>query len=192
MLNHKNYHDDMKAFLIKNVIQAGFTLTREVALDPNRESEKYDGLIFSIDHKNIVYRKGRITPDRPGAFVSAWQRPASNANNNKPIPLTDKEVDYLFISVETAPETNIHGQAACGLFIFPASILRAKGILSSHKHQGKTGFRVFPPWSKSRGTIATQVFSDSGKRTQRWQCDYFVDIDNNGSINTSKLHEIFR
>ncbi|WP_392339283.1 MepB family protein [Moritella marina] len=61
--------------------------------------------------------------------------------------------------------------------------------MSSEQSKGKTGFRVFPPWSQDRGVTGTKVFSESGKKTQRWQFPYFVEIDD-GLIDPKKLNEI--
>ncbi|WFB51144.1 hypothetical protein P6988_25100 (plasmid) [Vibrio coralliilyticus] len=37
--------------------------------------------------------------------------------------------------------------------------------------------RVFPPRTSSRGKEKSQVFSESAKRTQRWQCECFVWVE---------------
>ena len=112
---------------------------------------------------------------------------------NKPIPFKYYELDYLFIKVDEQshdPDTvETRHKLKSGLFIFPTSLLIKKGIISSEKAKGKTGFRVFPPWSGNRGTIKTKVFSDSGKRTQSWQLPYFVKINNN-KIDIIQLHKI--
>ena len=57
----KNYRDAFEFFLIKGLIPAGYEITAAVALDPVPESAKYEALIFSLDNKNIVYRKGKVT-----------------------------------------------------------------------------------------------------------------------------------
>ena len=76
------------------------------------------------------------------------------------------------------------------MFIFPVSVLIKKGIVSSLKSKGKTGFRVFPPWSQDRGMVGTKVFSESGKKTQRWQIPFFLKIDENGLIDSYELNEL--
>jgi len=76
------------------------------------------------------------------------------------------------------------------MFIFPISLLIAKGIVSSVKNKGKTGFRVFPPWSQDRGISGSKVFSESGKKTQRWQIPFFVEIDENGLIDPCELNKL--
>lgn len=169
---------------MKGFSSLGFNITAAVALDPVVENSKYEALNFSLNNRRIVYRKGNVTPDRPGAFLSVWQRPALETDNgNKPIPLKSDELDYLFIQVEDESDQ--------GLFIFPVATLKEKGIVSSATKKGKTGFRVFPPWSQDRGVVGTKVFSESGKKTQRWQLPYFIGVDKDGAIDAGELKKIF-
>lgn len=188
----KNYRDAFESFLIKGLIHAGYEITAAVALDPVPESAKYEALIFSLDNKNIVYRKGKVTPDRPGAFLAVWQRPPlGNLDGNKPIPLESNALDYLFVQVDNYSSITTNDilvkNPMHGMFIFPVSVLIEKGIVSSINKKGKTGFRVFPPWSDDRGVDGTRVFSESGKKTQRWQLPYFLEIDDGDLIDPCKL-----
>jgi len=183
-LNVKNYRDEVESLLRKYFSPLGYKITKAVELDSVPENSKYEALIFSLNERRIVYRKGNVTPDRPGAFLSVWQRPVLETDNgNKPIPLKSDELDYLFIQVEDESDR--------GLFIFPVATLKEKGIVSSATKKGKTGFRVFPPWSQDRGVVGTKVFSESGKKTQRWQLPYFIEIAEDGSIDAGELTKIF-
>ncbi|MEH6556983.1 MAG: MepB family protein [Oceanicoccus sp.] len=191
---NKNYRDELESFLTHEFLPLGYKITKNITLNSVPESSKYEALEFSLDDKNIVYRKGKVTSDRPGAFLAVWQRPPSeNINDDKPIPLKPNDLDYLFVKVESHANITeeLEHRPKHGIFIFPVSLLIEKGIVSSLKHKGKTGFRVFPPWSGDRGMVGTKVFSESGKKTQRWQSPYFLDIDENGSISSCKLSEIF-
>ncbi len=182
-MSDNNYLAELESLLKKQFVTAGFNFTTPVALDPVAENAKYEALTFSLNEKLCLYRKANVTPDRPGAFLSIWQRPALEANNgNKPIPLASDELDYLFILVED--------KSGRGLFIFPVQLLIKKGIVSSSAKRGKTGFRVFPPWSQDRGALGTQVFSVSGKKTQAWQLPYFIAMDKDGSIDKNELRKI--
>ena len=193
-LKSTNYREEFGFLLTKAFIPTGYEITKNLALDEIPESSKYEGLIFSIDDNSIVYRKGKTTPDRPGAFLAIWKRPLLD-KGNKPIPLQSNDLDYLFIQVESHSTLTANEYLGnfpkYGMFIFPVSLLIDKGIVSSSKSKGKTGFRVFPPWSQDRGVIGTKVFSDSGKKTQRWQLPYFLEIDEFGLIDSSKLNRIF-
>ena len=190
---NKNYRDDLESLLVKMFVPSGYQITKKVELDPVPESSKYEALSFSLNNRRIVYRKGKVTSHRPGAFLALWNRPLlEDANGIKPIPLTSNELDYLFIQVES--HSNILEELELGsqdgMFIFPVSVLIEKGIVSSSKSKGKTGFRVFPPWSQDRGIVGTKVFSESGKKTQRWQIPFFLEIDEKGLIDSSELNKL--
>jgi len=184
-LENNNYRDKLESLLIKAFISTRYKITKNIELCSIPESTKYEALNFSINNQNIVYRKGKITEDRPGAFLAVWKRPCVS-NTNKPIPLQANELDYLFVEVKEHSSN-----PKKGIFIFPVSILLKKGIISSETKKGKTGFRVFPPWSENRGLVGMKVFSESGKKTQRWQLPYYVEINNKGLLDFSKLKEIF-
>ena len=190
---NENYRDKLESLLVKMFVPAGYQITKKVELDPIPESSKYEALNFSINDMSIVYRKGKVTSDRPGAFLAVWKRPTSeDVNGNKPIPLRSSELDYLFIQVESHSTIleELEPRSKCGMFIFPVSLLIEKGIVSSLKSKGKTGFRVFPPWSEDRGIVGTKVFSESGKKTKRWQIPFFLEIDENGLIDSCELNKL--
>ena len=190
---NENYRNKLESLLVKMFVPAGYQITKKVELDPIPESSKYEALNFSINDMSIVYRKGKVTSDRPGAFLAVWKRPTSeDVNGNKPIPLTSSELDYLFIQVESHSNIleELEPRTKCGMFIFPVSLLIEKGIVSSLKSKGKTGFRVFPPWSEDRGIVGTKVFSESGKKTKRWQIPFFLEIDENGLIDSCELNKL--
>ncbi|BCE01493.1 MepB family protein [Marinicellulosiphila megalodicopiae] len=180
---NNNYLDQMNTLLQFNFIPAGFEITQSVCLDSVVESVKYDALVFALNNKKIVYRKANITPDRPGSFLAIWQRPVEG-KNTKPKPLSIDELDYLFVKVNDVDQTQ------SGLFIFPVSELIKRGIVQSDNKKGKTGFRVFAPWSADRGSIKTRVFSQSGKKTQAWQLPFFVNINNDGWIEPSIIQKL--
>ncbi len=192
----ENYKTRIEVLLNKVFIPAGYHMTKPVELYSVPESPKYDALVFSLNGTNISYRKAKITPDRPGAFLAVWQRPnASESNTNKPIPLKAEDLDYLLVEVQKhigiAEPSEPLKKPKTGLFLFPVSVLIEKGIVSSETQKGKTGFRVFPPWSQDRGVVGTKVFSESGKKTQRWQASYFIEVAENGAIDHAKLNKIF-
>ena len=143
---NKNYRDDLESLLVKMFVPSGYQITKKVELDPVPERSKYEALNFALNNRRIVYRKGKVTSDRPGSFLALWNRPLlEDANGNKPIPLTSNELDYLFIQVESHSNILEELESQYGMFIFPVSVLIEKGIVSSLKSKGKTGFRVFPP-----------------------------------------------
>lgn len=140
------------------------------------QNAQYNGKAFTLNNQHIFYRKAKITPDRPGAFLALWKR---SEHNSRPSPFTN-EFDYLLVEVSSDGITTINNQAMTikrGLFIFPMSVLLDKGIVAAAKQKGKTAFRVFPPWSESRALNGSGVFSHAAKKTQRWQCSYFIEYE---------------
>lgn len=99
LLESIKYRNELDLLLSKAFIPAGYEITKSLELDETPESSKYEGLAFSVNDKSIVFRKGKVTPDRPGAFLAIWKRPFSD-KESKPIPLKSNDLDYLLVQVE--------------------------------------------------------------------------------------------
>ncbi|KAF7766404.1 hypothetical protein PUND_a2228 [Pseudoalteromonas undina] len=186
-----NSRTELTTLLQTNFASLGYKLPSADELVSHDHNAQYHGYAFTLNQKRIIYRKAKVTPDRPDAFLALWKRPA-DCSNSKPIPFTN-EFDYLLVAVSSDGLTSSNNQVAnsqSGLFIFPVELLVKKGIVSSLNSKGKTAFRVFPPWSESRALKRTSTFSNSAKVTQRWQCDYFLKQDQNKLIDLSKLNKI--
>jgi hypothetical protein len=138
----------------------------------DRESKEYEASTFQLNALNLVGRKAKITPKKIGLFVTLWKR---NANGETaPYQGSDK-VDLSVINII---------QGSCmGQFVFPTNVLIEKGILSSYKKQGKRGFRVYPPWSQPTNLTA--------KITQRWQLEYFLEIEQNLKTDLNKVRSLY-
>lgn len=202
MINQQD-DNDFISDIVNSLVEVGYKLSKSIQGESLPEAKQYHGVTFSLNDKQCVYRKGKLTADRPGAFLALWKRPDSMSGSNKPIPLIEEDIDYLFIKVEehcnVDQERSVEDQKLLlinkpkvGLFIFPVKLLLEKGFIASVKYKGKTGFRVFPPWSGDRGNHATKVFSESGKKTQAWQLPYFVEVDENGALDISTFNQIFK
>ena len=177
-LRNKNYLDELTFLLIKEFVPVGYKITRKVELDPLPESAKYEALNFHLNDRRIVYRKGKITSDRPGAFLAVWQRPPLEnltSNKPKPIPLTSDDLDYLFIHVESHSNISegLEHRSKYGMFIFPVSLLVEKGILASVKSKGKTGFRVFPRGAKIEGMLVLRYFLSQVRKPNAGKYHFF-------------------
>ena len=116
-----------------------------------------------------------------------------SATNNGGIT---QDLDYLFIYVSSdliVPHNKeLENEYKSGIFIFPVEMLVEKGIISSTYSRGKTGFRVFPPWSDDRGLTGTKIFSNSGKKTQQWRLPYYFSLADKDLIDEPRLLEIMR
>jgi hypothetical protein len=121
------------------------------------ESKEYAACSFTLNNRPVLYREAKITPTKIGLFVTIWKR----LNNGPTSPYNEADVVDFFII--TTREKNRLGQ-----FIFPKSILIAKGILSTPSKEGKRGFRVYPPWC--------ETISEQAQATQKWQSTFFIDI----------------
>ncbi|MFQ3202170.1 MAG: hypothetical protein ACI87I_000466 [Pseudoalteromonas tetraodonis] len=191
LMTNDHLHDELLIILQNNFAPSGYKLPNADELIPHNQNAQYHGYAFTLNQKRIIYRKAKVTPDRPGAFLALWKRPA-DLSNFKPIPLAN-EFDYLLVAVSSDGLTTSNNQVAntqSGFFLFPVELLVKKGIVTGRNQKGKTAFRVFPPWSESRALKGTGAFSNSAKVTQRWQCDYFLNQNQHGLVDLIKLNNI--
>lgn len=135
------------------------------------ESSKYGACSFVLNNLNILFRTAKITPTKTGQFVTLWKRIAQG-----PIqPFDSTDPINLFI-VSTRKDNHF------GLFIFPKSVLITKEIVSDKK-EGKRAIRVYPPWD-----ITT---SKQAQKTQKWQLDYFLEIQKDQKIDLKRAKLLF-
>ena len=135
------------------------------------ESKVYDACRFKLNGQNIISRSAKITPKKTGQFVTFWKR---NTNGLiEPFNETD-QFDLYIVNVRT---TNRFGQ-----FVFPKSELINKGIISIVKKEGKRAFRVYPNWDV--------VKNKQAERAQKWQLNYFYEI--NASTNFNKVSKLYK
>lgn len=135
------------------------------------ESKEYDACQFELNGRKIISRNSKITPKKVGQFVTFWKR-----NGNGPIePFEENDqIDFYAVNVRTENEF--------GQFVFPKSVLIKKGIISTAKKEGKRAFRVYPKWDIAKNKQA--------ERTQKWQLDYFYEINN--STDFKKVTELYK
>lgn len=137
----------------------------------NSERTNYGACSFELNNKIIQYRVANITPTKIGQFVAIWKR--NNNGITAPFDVADL-LDFLIISVRHSENF--------GQFIFPKSVLIAKGIVSQNEKGGKRGIRVYAPWDKPENKQAI--------KTQAWQLPYFVEIKENSLIDLEKIKRI--
>jgi hypothetical protein len=140
---------------------------------PEAESVEYNAYRFCISKKTICYREAKITPTKTGQFVTLWKR--NIAGTIEPLDFSDP-IDFVIISVR---KENKFGQ-----FVFPKAVLLEKGILSTSIKEGKRATRIYPPWDLTT--------SNQARKTQQWQLEYFLDLNNNEAVSLSakKLFDI--
>ena len=136
-----------------------------------QESKEYDACRFQLNGLNIISRNAKITPKKVGQFVTFWKR---NGNNPiEPFHETDR-IDFYTVNVRTETEF--------GQFVFPRSVLIKKGIISTERKEGKRAFRVYPDWDIPKNKKAEQ--------TQKWQLEYFYEI--NDSTDFNRVQKLFK
>lgn len=129
----------------------------ELFLQIEEQNIDYEGAVFSLNQRAYRTRLAKLTPKKKGYFVAAWEKDANGTNQAYQY---EDSPNKLIVSV-------IDGEK-CGQFIFPKSVLLAKGILKNATQKGKMAFRVYPNWVSDLNVTA--------KKTQSWQSDYFIDL----------------
>ena len=129
----------------------------------NSESTNYGACSFELNNYKIQFRVANITPTKIGQFVAIWKR--NKEGITAPFDVGDS-LDFMIISVRDSENF--------GQFIFPKSVLIAKGIVSQNEKGGKRGIRVYAPWDKPENKQAI--------KTQAWQVNYFVEIRENSHL----------
>ncbi len=141
-------------------------------LSISSESKDYQACSFYLNDQHVICRTAKITPKKVGQFVTIWKR--MNGGPIQPFDYSDS-FNLLVINVQT----NEH----FGQFVFPKEILLKKGIIRSKSKVGKLGFRVYPPWDKTTNASAT--------KSQRWQENYFLNLDSIESIDVERLKSLY-
>lgn len=141
-------------------------------LQIDAESKEYDACKIELNGFSIISRTAKITPKKAGQFVTFWKRSAEG-----PIEPFDESDDIDFFVV------NIHFEEKFGQFVFPKAVLVKRGIISTLKKEGKRAFRVYPSWDV--------VESKQAMQSQKWQLEYFGEIDDDADLErVLKLYQV--
>lgn len=168
-LPHKIMHPDLQA--LENLYQScGLHFQN---LQSENESVDYGAAEFILDNRFVKFRVGKITPTKIGQFVTFWKRTGQGPIS--PYEALDP-INFLIVSVRTPHHF--------GHFIFPKSILCAKGIITSNGIEGKRAMRIYPAWDKAENSQA--------KKTQAWQLHYFIDYSDEANIDCALIQSIFK
>jgi len=137
------------------------------------ESAEYAACHFTINKNQIVFRVAKTTPTKSGQFVTIWKR-----IDKGPIQPYDISDEFNYIVISTRKDNQL------GQFIFPKSILFAKGIISGNNKDGKRGIRVYPPWEP--------VTSPQAEKTQAWQLRYFLWIQGGDYVDRERAIMLYQ
>lgn len=166
-LNFLNTELTLAKELVYN--KCGFKLTE---LEADAESQEYCACSFKLNELVVKYRASKITPTKPGQFVTIWKRDENGIT--APFNSLDK-IDLIII--------NARSGSNCGQFIFPKKVLIEKGIITHNGKEGKRGIRVYPPWDV--------VSNKQAQKTQIWQSNYFLPIKNDNTTDLEVAKKLF-
>lgn len=127
------------------------------SVEAETDNADYQAGLATIGDQLWRIRTAKVTPTKPGAFVSVWRRAADGST--EPFRLDDP-ADGLLVFVSD--------QRRSGVFRFSRGLLGELGISSSSTKAGKCGFRVYPAWCSGLNPQAT--------RTQRAQAPAFEEL----------------
>lgn len=165
-IENKLYHD-LKAVPELLYKECGFTLSN---LNVNSEGKEYSACSFKLNGNAVAYRLSKITPTKTGQFVTLWKR--NHHGITAPLDISD-DIDFVVITSERGD--NI------GQFIFSASVLIDKGVMSKNGKGGKRGMRVYPSWDT--------VTNKQAEKTQTWQLNYFVRMKDPAAVD--RIRKLF-
>lgn len=149
--------------------KCGFNFSDLIVED---ESQEYGACTFRLNGLKIKFRISKITPAKPGQFVTIWKR--NQEGITQPFDLTD-EIDFVIVSSQTRDNF--------GQFIFPKSVLLYQGIMAGNDNEGKRGIRVYPPWDI--------VKNKQAEKTKLWQTKYFLTINKGDNLNLNLAKKLF-
>ncbi|MDN3509386.1 MAG: MepB family protein [Candidatus Neptunochlamydia sp.] len=165
-------------FAIENIYTvAGISINSRPLKEEEKEGEEYKAYRFYIENgdimKHVAFRVGKVTPSRPGNFVTFWKRPNSVI---EPLDVSDG-IDFAVVHVSNGERR--------GQFIFDKTTLFTQRIFSDTKNsrKGKLAFRVFPPWSQP---------AKSALKTQSWQLKKFFEIPNSKTLDYARVLRLFK
>ncbi|MDH6679397.1 hypothetical protein M2284_003619 [Rhodococcus sp. LBL1] len=139
---------------------------------PEPDNTDYGAVVSDIGRSTMRFRVGKLTPRKVGLFVSVWRR--APCGSTEPFP-AEGNVDGLVVAAREG--------GRFGAFVFPTEVLVTRGVVSVDGAGGKRGFRVYPPWSATNNPQA--------KRSQQWQCDYFLGMDDGSDVDLNRAGRLF-
>jgi len=177
------FYDKMKkGGIVVNEFYKVLNYVNENLYQPNRllisdvkeevQNSEYGAGVFQLNEKLVRFRVAKITPNKTGQFVVFWEK--------------DKNGKNQAFSYEKAPDLlviNTFTEHKFGQFVFPKEILIKQNILKTTDTKGKMAMRVYPGWEKP---ISKQAI-----KTQKWQLDYFIEIDDTNNFPVQELLQFY-
>ncbi|GAA5230135.1 MepB family protein [Arthrobacter cryoconiti] len=138
----------------------------EVHAEP--EGSEYCAHTLALNGRLTLFRRAKTTPTKLGQFVTLWKRSAQGPI--RPFDMDDGVASFV-----------IQSRIGDGLgqFVFPFDTLARHDVVSVAGKGGKRAMRVYPP--------DVQTVSVTARRTQKWQCEYFLPLD----ADVAQLRELY-
>lgn len=127
-------------------------------MEPEPEGAGYRAHTLLLAGRSAVFRVAKTTPTKVGQFVTLWRRSAEG-----PIRPFDTHDGVSLFVIQAGPG------AGPGQFVFPLSVMARHGVVSVSGKGGKRAMRVYTP--------DVETTSAQARRTQAWQCEYFLPIN---------------
>ncbi|MBM7602717.1 hypothetical protein JOC75_000687 [Metabacillus crassostreae] len=166
-----------------NEFYEALTYVNKTYYEPNyfiikniREEEQnsdYGAGVFQLNSKSVRFRVAKKTPTKIGQFVAFWEKDRNHKNRAFSY---EQAIDLLVINTFTS--NNKYGQ-----FVFPKKVLVKQKILNTTTTKGKMAIRVYPIWE--------QPTSKQAIETQKWQLDYFVELNNPNDLPIQRLLKLY-
>ncbi|WP_035346802.1 MepB family protein [Halalkalibacter hemicellulosilyticus] len=130
------------------------------AIQEETQNADYGAGMFQLNSKSVRFRVAKNTPTKIGQFVAFWEKDKNHKNQAFSY---EKATDLLVINTFTSK--NNFGQ-----FVFPKEVLVKQNILKTATSKGKMAIRVYPIWDHPTSKQAIE--------TQKWQLEYFFEMNN--------------
>ncbi|WP_117170117.1 MepB family protein [Paraliobacillus sediminis] len=143
------------------------------AIEEETQNSDYGAGIYQLNSKSVRFRVAKKTPTKIGQFVAFWEKDRNYKNQAFSY---EKATDLLVINTFT-------GEGNFGQFIFPKEVLVKRNILKTATTKGKMAIRVYPRWEKPTSKQAIE--------TQKWQLEYFVEVDNSNILPLQELLKLY-
>ncbi|MCF2132289.1 MepB family protein [Strepomyces sp. STD 3.1] len=143
------------------------------AIREEAQNSDYGAGIFQLNSKSVRFRVAKNTPNKIGQFVSFWEK--DEAHKNQAFSY-EKATDLLVINIFTSKDR-------FGQFVFPKEVLVKQKILKTGSTKGKMAIRVYPIWDKPTSKQAIE--------TQKWQLEYFVEMNNTNNLPQQELLKLY-
>jgi hypothetical protein len=159
------------SFVNKNYYEPNHFIIKDIQEEV--QNSDYGAGIYQLNSKSVRFRVAKKTPIKIGQFVAFWEKDRNYKNQAFSY---ENATDLLVINTFTSK--NNFGQ-----FVFPKEVLVKQKILKTTTTKGKMAIRVYPRWEKPTSKQAIE--------TQKWQLEYFVELNEHNHLSMQELLKLY-